>query len=284
MDGWNTYVASMPPEARTDPRLGGRQVRVPQLRIVSANRGVSDANAKIFNQLAILTAIFGIVLIIVCVNLANLLLSRAAARRKEITVRLAIGASRWRVIRQLLTESVLVALIGGAFGLLFAVWCTRLLSDIVFRTGNLEAYPYRVPDLNSTVLVFSAVLTIVTGVVFGIVPALRSTQLDWAQDMRGAENRVTRSGSRLSKCLLIAQVALSLVLLIGASLLVRTFWNLRHIDLGFNPNNIASFRIQPAGYDRSRATALFEQIEQRLLAVPGVRSVSFATPRRSPFV
>jgi predicted permease len=279
-DGWNTFVASMPPEARANPSLGGRQVRVPKLKIVSASRGVSDSNAKIFSELAILSGIFATVLLIVCVNLANLSLSRATARQKEMAVRLAIGASRRRVVRQLLTESVVVAGIGGALGLLFAIWCTRLLSNIVFRIDSFSPHSYQIPKINLAVFLFSGLLTLVTGLLFGIVPALRTSKVDCVPAMREGENRFSHARGRLGKSLLVAQVALSLVLLIGAGLLLRTLWNLRQVDVGFNPNNLVVFTLQPglSGYDRSRTPALYEQIEQRLLRVPGVRSVTFAAP------
>ena len=228
-DGWNAFVASMPPEAKSNPQLGGRRLVVPQLRIISASRGVSDPRGAIFNRLAILTAIFGMVLLIVCVNLANLLLSRAAARQKEIAVRLAIGASRMRLVRQLLTESVVVAGLGGIAGLAFAIWCTRLLSVLIFRIDRFSPFSYQVPELNGAVLLFSAVLTLATGVVFGIVPALRATQTQSVSAIREAESKFTSSRSRLGKVLLVTQVALSLALLVGAGLFLRTLRNLQQV-------------------------------------------------------
>lgn len=279
-DGWNAFVASMPPQSQANPNLGARAVRVPKLRVVSANRGISDANGEVFNQLAILGAISATVLLIVCVNLANLFLSRAAGRKKEIAVRMAIGASRGRVVRQLLTESLVVSALGGALGLLFAVWCTRLLSSVVFRIDSFSTYSYRIPKIDLTVLLFSGLLTLLTGLAFGIIPAMRTTQLASAPALREGENKFSPSRSLLGRSLLIVQIASSLVLLIGAALFMRTLWNLSHLDVGFNPDNLVVFTLQPglSGYSGQSAVALYEQIEQSILRVPGVRSLTFAAP------
>lgn len=269
MQGWTTFVASLNDEQKLRPDLGGREPRVPGLRIVPASRGTSDSQPAVINELAVLTAIFGIVLLIVCVNLANLLLSRAAARQKEIAVRLAIGASRARVIRQLMTESLVIAAAGGVLGLFLAVWSTTLLSGIVFRISSNP-----LPGLNLAVAVFSSVLTVLSGLAFGIVPALRATRLH--KETRG----LTPSQSRLGKSLLVVQVALSIVLLITAGLFLRTFWNLQRVDTGFKPENLALFRIQPSlnGYDRQRAVSLYEQLEEKLLMLPGVRNIAYVGP------
>src|SRR5262249_32627627 len=133
---------------------------------------------NIYGELAVLGAIFGVVLVIVCVNLANLMLAKAASRGKEIALRLAIGASRHRLIRQLLTESIVLASIGGAFGLVFAVWCARFLSGVVFRIDSFSPYSYQPPQLSWPLLLFSVVVAVMVGLLFGLAPALKLTRTD----------------------------------------------------------------------------------------------------------
>jgi predicted permease len=280
LDGWNRYVATMPPEARSDPRLGGRAIRVPELRVVSASRGVSDPRRNIFGELAILGAIFGVVLLIVCVNLANLMLARAAGRGKEIALRLAIGASRYRLIRQLLTESIVLAFIGGAIGLLLATWCARLLSGVVFRLDRFSPYSYQPAQLNWPTLMFSVVLAVVVGLLFGMLPALRLTATGRSAALREHESRFSPSRTVGGKILLVAQVALSLLLLVTAGLLFRTLRNLERVNVGFDPRHLAVFSIQPGlnGYDRTQVASLYDEVQRQLLSVRGVQSVTFASP------
>jgi len=278
IDGWNRFVASMSPEAKANPQLGGRVIRVPELRVVSASRGVSDPRVNVFSELAVLGVIFGVVLMIVCVNLANLMLARAATRRKEIALRLAIGASRHRLLRQLLTESIVLSSVGGAFGLVFAVWCARLLSSVVFRSDSFSTYSYQPPQPSWLLLLFSVVLAVVMGLLFGIAPALKLTLEGRIAAIRETENSPSRTV--VGKALLVAQVALSILLLVTAGLLYRTLRNLERVDIGFDPHHLAAFWIQPRlnGYERTQLASLYEQIQQQLLRVPGVQSVTFGAP------
>jgi predicted permease len=209
-----------------------------------------------------------LVLLIVCANVANLMLARAAGRSKEVSVRLSIGASRGRLVRQLLTESLLLASIGGAAGVLIGYWCREL---IPFGTNA---------PMNLTVLGFTAGVSLLAGIGFGLVPALRATRVDLAGVMKESGRSVISARSLLSRSLLVAQVAISVVLLVGAGLFLRTLHNLRQVDVGFNPTNILMFRVSPTlnGYNAVRTGQLYRDLTQELLAVPGVRSVAYAQP------
>ncbi|HET9215660.1 MAG TPA: FtsX-like permease family protein, partial [Terriglobia bacterium] len=212
----------------------------------------------------VLSIVVGLMLLIVCANVANLQLSRSATRQKEISVRLSIGATRWRLIQQLLTESLLLAFAGGAAGILVAYWSRRLL-------------PFaQTAPLDWRVLSFTALLCLITGVAFGLAPAFRATRVDVSGSMKEASRSLARSRTLLSKSLLVAQVAISVVVLIGAGLFVQTLYNLRSVDIGFNPRNVAIFVIDPRlnGYDAGRVANLYDQLTEQLGAVPGIESVS----------
>jgi predicted permease len=195
---------------------------------------------------------------------ANLLLSRATSRRKEIAVRLSMGASRSRLIRQLLTESVLLAAIGGALGLLVAYWSRGLLPF-----GSTASLDWRV-------FAFVFALSVCTGLFFGLLPAFRATRVDLAGAMKAEGRSVATSRGWLSRALLVVQVALSLVLVAGAGLFLRTLQNLRHVEVGFNPGNLLMFRIDPTlnGYDADRTAQFYTDLKAALNALPGVRSTA----------
>jgi len=224
--------------------------------------------------LLILTVTVALVLLIACVNIANLLLSRAAARRREIAVRLAVGAGRLRLIRQLLTESVLLALIGGAAGLLFAQWCTSaLLSYLPQQTQTtIDVAP------DARALGFTLAISVLTGLLFGLAPAWQATRINLTaslKDQTGAGP--SRSRLTLNKLLVVTQVSLSVFLLIGAGLFVRSLQNLRSLDVGFNHENIVQFSIDPgSGYDLARRANLYKQVISRLEALPGARSATLS--------
>src|SRR6185436_9776434 len=194
--------------------------------------------------LKILMIIVGLVLMIACANIANLLLARSAARQKEIGVRLAIGASRRRLIRQLLTESVLLSLLGGLGGVAFAYWGKEaLLSLRPWGIGEL------VLDLkiDSRVLFFTFAVSMLTGLLFGIVPALRATRVDLTSALKdSARGAIGRPHRYLAKTLTIAQVAMSLVLLVNAGLFVRTLVKLQDVNIGFNRENLLLFNVDPS--------------------------------------
>ena len=236
-------------------------------------------NARRFltKPLRLLFGVVGLVLLIACANVANLLLVRASSRQKEIAVRLALGASRWRLMRQLLTESLLLALLGGGLGVLFALWIKDGLLAVADWSGR--GMVALNPRLDPRVLGFTLGLSFLTGIIFGIVPALRATRLDLTptlKDMGRGSSGYTRSV--LSKSLVVAQVSISVLLLIGAGLLIRTLRNLQHVEPGFNTSNLLLFSVEPRliGYKEDKLAALYEQMFARLEAVPGVQSVTFS--------
>jgi len=266
--GWSTYFAGLNDAARAQSNNQNRTA-VPHLRVDVGARGIYDANANDARSMSLLTVIVILLLLIVCANVANLLLSRATARRREISVRLSLGASRWRLIRQLLTESVLLAVAGGAAGLLVGNWGRHLLP-----------VPAADASLDWRLFTFVSALTLVTGIVFGLVPALRATRLDVNCALKDNSRAATGTRSTLSKALLIVQVAISLVLLVGAGLFLNTLRNLRNVDVGFDTSNLMIFRIAPAlsGYDRTRWQALYRDVQERLTALPGIRAVAASQP------
>ena len=225
---------------------------------------------------AALMVLVGLVLLIACVNVANLLLARAAARRREIGVRLALGAGRVRMIRQLLTESVLLATMGGAFGLALSWWATSLLSS------------YRIPvsipvsldfSLDQRVLGFTLAAALSTGLVFGLFPALQASRTELVPSLKGDEALSgRRRGFAFGKLLVVAQVALSLTLLVSAGLFLRSMSYAQQIDPGFRTEGIvlAHYDVSMHGYDRQRGESFFEQIAQRMRGLAGVEKVSFA--------
>jgi predicted permease len=229
-------------------------------------------------QLRIVTAVVGMVLLIACANVANLLLARGIARQREIAVRLAIGAGRWRLIRQLLTESILLALMAGCLGLLLAFWGAQLLSALI------SEHPTPVsPDLQ--VLGFTASVSILTGIGFGLLPALRATRVNLAPALKVGRLGVGGSSLRaagwrwgLGKGLVVLQIGLSLTLLIGAGLLLRSLQNLSRVHVGFDRENVLVMWALPtmAGYDIPKEHRLYWQLLERLNALPGVQSASLS--------
>jgi predicted permease len=265
---WTAMVAALPEQQRSSSRYRAR-TEVPHLRVDSARHGVYDARTNDRQSIMILTVVVAMLLLLVCENVANLLLSRAAARRKELSVRLSLGASRARLIRQLLTESVVLAAVGGASGLLVGYWSRSLLP---IAAGN-AAFDWRL-------FTFVSVLTLVTGILFGIAPAFRATQLDVSSALKESSRTATGARSRLSRALLVAQVALALALLVGAGLFLRTLWNLQRVDVGFDTANLMMFRVNPElnHYDNARSLGLYDEMLRRIAAVPGVRQVSLSQP------
>jgi len=269
-EGFDSYLSSLPPEARSQPDLQDR-TQIPDLLVDSGSHGVYDIPLADLRAVTVLTAVVALVLLIVCANVANLLLSRATARRKELSVRLALGATRARLVRQLLTESLLLAAIGGALGILVGRWGQQLLPGALGQASPLD---WRV-------LAFVIAVTTLTGVVFGIAPALRATRTDVNAVLKEHSRTVAGSRSLFGRSLVVAQVAISLVLLVGAGLFLRTLQNLRHVDLGFNPRNLVLFQVSPAlnRYDAETQNPLYDQIGERLRAIAGVRSVAWSDPR-----
>ena len=229
---------------------------------------------EIRRPLFILLGAVGFVLLIACANVANLLLARAASRKKEIAVRAGLGASRWRIARQLLTESVLLSAVGGAFGLLLAWWGTKAL---------IALSPPGLMDLRSVtvslpVLGFTFVLTLLTGIVFGLVPALEAARFDLNDSLKeGGKNLGGGARShRLRNLFVVMQVAMALVLLVGAGLFMKSLSRLRAVDPGFNASNLLTMRVSLPGrkYDNDQKVMnFFNQASEQLRALPGVQAV-----------
>ena len=262
--GMTQYESGLSTEQRSLQSNQRRGDNVPRLLVGSGARGIYDFDPNSSRAASILSAVVGLVFLIVCANVANLLLSRAAARRKELSVRLSVGATRARLVRQLLTESLVLSGLGGALGLVLAFLCRSLLP-----------FGQEVP-IDWRVFGFVAGLSAIAGVTFGLVPAFRATRLDLATAMKESSRSVSGTRSRLSKVLLVAQVAISLVLLVGAGLFLRTLSNLRSVDIGFNPDNLLMFAVNPLlnRYEPERTRQLYRQLQDELAAMPGVRSVA----------
>ncbi len=250
---------------------------LPRLGVDSGSQGEMDSRRGLATPLRLLLGVVGLVLLIACANVANLLLARASARQKEVAVRLAMGASRARLIRQLLTESLLLAVTGGALGMLFALWIKDGLLKVT-EWGGPEMTSLE-PSLDLRVFGFTLGLSVLTGLVFGIVPALRTTRFDLTPTLKdAARGSSAMNRSLLSRSLVVVQVSLSVLLLIGAGLLVRTLRNLQHVETGFNAHNLLLFSVEPGviGYQDERLAALYERMTTRLEALPGVQAVTFS--------
>jgi predicted permease len=258
-----------------------KEADAPEIHLLPAQAGLNGETSQIAPILYLLMIGVGFILLIACSNVAGLMLARSATRQKEMSVRLALGAGRARLVRQLLTESVLLSLIGAAFGVLFGAWGVRAFIEL-FSSGYVE-FPFTVaPDWR--VLAFTIVVTLITGILFGLAPALRGTRVDLTPSLK--ENASTLPGTaaharrflRLGNALVVAQVALSIVVLIGAGLLVRTMRNLHNLNPGFDARNILIFNIDPtiAGYSDQQTQQLYSNLQQRFAAIPGVASVSYS--------
>jgi macrolide transport system ATP-binding/permease protein len=225
----------------------------------------------------LLMGVVSLVLLIACANVANMLLARSLARRREMAVRLALGASRRRLIRQLLTESLLLSLLSGGVGLLLAYWSTSLIGAIRLPTPVPIALDLS-PD--SRVLVFTLVVAVLTGLVFGLTPALQASRQDLTTVLKGesAVIKGTRRRFSLHGTLLVAQVAISFVLLVGSGLFIRSLVNAQKIDPGIDTDNVlgAAINVELEAYDETRGREFFRQLTQRVAALPGVQSVSIS--------
>ena len=241
-----------------------------------ASNGVSMLRMLFSKPITTLMALVGFVLLIACANVASLLIARAAGRQREIAIRLAVGATRWDIGRQVLTEALTLSAAGGALGILLAAWGGSLLLAFLPFSG-FTATITAMPDWR--ILAFTSAVAIGCGMVFGLAPALQSSRTDLARTMKEQAGGVISGGGvhvLLRRGLVVAQVALSLILLTGAGLFLRSLGNLRQLDLGFRADHLMSFSIQPAlnGYAPPRAIALFGSLQQRLESLPGVRAVA----------
>lgn len=267
-------------EAKAEGRNAIKDVEAnqyPHLFVDPGGQGEMNTRQDYAPSLYLLLGVVGLVLLVACANVANLLLSRAASRQKEIGLRLALGASRWRLIRQLLTESVLLSTLGGILGILFALWIKDgLLAVSDWGGRGLRALE---PKLDWRVLGFTLVLSLLTGIIFGIAPAWRATRVDLMPTLKDSgRSSSAASRSLLSRGLIVLQVALSLLLLVGAGLFVRTLINLQRVEPGFNTHNLLLFRVQPGliGYKDEKLAQLYQQMTERLESIPGVQAVTFS--------
>jgi predicted permease len=241
------------------------------------NRGFSDVRRRFATPLFVLMAMVALVLLVACANIANLLLARGAARQREIAVRLSIGAGRARLIRQLLTESVLLSSIGAALGLLVAHWGSALL--VRMAVGVKAGSAPIAAGVDSSVLIFTAALAVSTGILFGLAPAFRMTRVELNAALKAGTRSVPgRFRMSLNKMLVSSQVALSLLLIVGAGLFGRSFRNLLHLDGGFDRGHLLTVRIDPqsVGYDKAQLGDVSRRLVERVESIPGVRSAAMA--------
>jgi predicted permease len=264
------------PAFRNATRYSRDQFLKGYMELLPAAGGRNQSAKFIATPLYVLMAIVGMVLLIACANLANLLMARATGRQKEIAVRLAIGASRGRLIRQLLVESVTLAVVGGLLGIVVAYWTDKAL--LTFAPITDPPLTYRLsPD--GTILLFNFAVSIFTGILFGLIPALQATKPDLAPTLKESAGSVAGGvhvGFR--KTLVIAQVSVSLLLLIGAGLFVRSLRNLRFLDPGFRPEKLVAFTMDPSlnGYTKEQTQQFFQTLSRNIRSLPGVNATGMA--------
>lgn len=256
----------------------------PRIELVPALEGLVGFRAFLSEPLHLLMAAVTFVLLIACANVAGLVLARSSYRQREIAVRLALGATRWRVIRQVLTESLLLSLSGAALGILLAYAGASVLAAFMSANTNWGLQINVRPDAN--ILLFTAAIAVITGVVFGMTPAVKGARTQAATEFRkstiaGGTSTSHIGGRRLGLggTLVVVQVCLSIVMLTGAGLMLRTLGKIRNIDAGFDTKNLLLMWIDPtlAGYDKARVGSYYENLQQRLGALPGVLSASYSS-------
>jgi predicted permease len=253
----------------------------PQLTLMPAQSGLSGRRRQYADPLYVLMLAVGIILLIACANIAGLMLARASARQQEMSVRLALGAGRARVVRQLLTESMVLSLLGGLLGILFAYWGA---SGIVSFVLNNQSRPLGFAmGVDSRVLGFTLAISLLTGILFGMAPAFRSARADLNASLKegGSSGSTRHAGGKwfaMGNALVVAQVALAIVVLVGAGLLVRTLANLRSVETGFDSHNILIFGVDPrlAGYKAEQIDSFYRDLQGRLSETPGVSGASYS--------
>jgi putative ABC transport system permease protein len=267
IDAMNTQLAAAYPEENAGINIRGDPLN-------------EKVTGNVRPALLILSGAVGFVLLIACANVACLLLARAASRQKEAAVRVALGASRWRILRQLLTESLLLSLCGAAVGMLIAVWGVDLLTSLL--GGNTSSFNVRLPRLSeinvdAAAFVFTLAVSLLTSVLFGLAPALGASKPDLNQVLKESGRGTTGGRRRLREALVVAELALAMVMLIGAGLLMNSFVKLQAVDPGFNPRNVLTMTTSLAGasqYVGPSREAYYRRLIERLTALPGVESAS----------
>jgi len=261
----------------TDPQERRAFLRT-RLELEPGGRGLPSLRRSFSQSLTVLMGTVGLVLLIACANLANLLLARAAVREREIAVRLSLGATRARLVRQLLTECVLMSGFGAVLGVGVAYWCSAVLPKWA-SSGATPISLNLAPD--ARVLFFSTAVALLTGFLFGLAPAVQGTRVEPARALKASARGFAGSGRRwsLKQTLVASQVALSLVLLVGAGLFLRTLRNFSELDPGFDRDHILTVWLDThmAGYKQEQLSALYERLIERVEAIPGVRSASLAS-------
>ena len=261
-------------------KTAGERAQLPELVVTPGKGGLSGLRRRYSKPLYVLLTLVGLILTIACANVANLLLARASARRREIALRLSVGASRWRVVRQLLTESVLLAALGGALGVALAIWGIRFLTLLL--AGGDSNFTLH-PELNWRALCGMAALSLLTGVLFGLAPALQATRVDVMpalKETRGGQTGGRHSlwGGGMGRLLVVGQIALSLLMLVAAGLFVRTLSNLQSVDIGFSRENVLLFHLEAlkAGHKAPEISAFYGDLRKRFSQIPGVRAASLS--------
>jgi predicted permease len=258
-----------------------KRFREKRITLAEGRRGQSDVHEEAAVPLMILFSVTGIVLLIACANIANLLLARAANRELEMAVRLSLGATRQQLLRQLLTESLVLAFLGGFASLIFARWTLSGINSMM-PAEVVESMDF---NISWAAIAFAAAMSLLTGVAFGLFPALHSTRPDLVAAMRNNSGRLAsgRTASRFRTTLATAQVALSMALLMSAGLFVKSLWNVSKVEIGVETDNLATFSIAPGrnGYDSIRSKLLYERLQQELALLPGVTGV---TSSRVPLI
>jgi predicted permease len=270
------------PQMGSGPQTLSTVADNPQVTLVPAQTGLTGARTRYSNPLYVLMLAVGIILLIACANVAGLILARGAARQKEMAVRLALGAGRARVVRQLLTESVMLSALGGTFGILFAYWGAHTI--VSFVSSNQTRPLGFATGVDLRVLGFTVTVSLLTGILFGIAPTFRSVRANLTPALKEGERSSASFGHAggkwfsIGNVLVMAQVALAIVVLVGAGLLVRTLANLRNVDVGFDSHNILIFGIDPTliGYKGPQVDSFYRDLQGRLSETPGVKSVSYS--------
>ena len=248
---------------------------LPVLSVAEGGGGIDSLRRQYSKPLFVLMAFVGLILAIACANIASLLLARSSARRREMAVRLSLGAGRLRVIRQLLTESILLASIGGVFGVCVAAAGIKFITWLLANgRGNFTLHAV----LNWPVLGFTLALSLVTGILFGLAPAIQATNIDVSPALKETRASVPRGRQRLGKLLVVSQIAVSLLLIIAAGLFVRTLSKLNSVELGFNRENVLLFSLnaKPVGYKNAALATFYADLRARFHDIPGVREVSLS--------
>ncbi len=275
------YRQLLQEDFKTIQRLPGGTFRerflAKNLEVLPGHKGRSSLRQQFSTPLIVLMGMVGLVLLIACANVANLLLARAAAQQREVAIRLALGAGRWRVVRQRLAESFVLAIGGAALGVLFAWWTTSILIETLpFQRAVLTLSA----DPNPRVVLFAIAVSTLTAMLFGLAPAFQATRPALTAALKEQVGSIAGSGrqARFRKGLVVAQVALSVLLLAGAGLFARSLYNLRTLNPGFVTDNLLQFSVDPAlnSYDRERSLGLFTEMQDRLARLPGVTSVAAA--------